>query len=128
MSSAVVVVTVYQVVMLMSLLPFSALGDRVGHRRLYQTGQLVFLAASLGSAMATSLPMLLARYDVRINAHVVGPPPDSAAACWPPRTNTPVTAPAAPAISSRRRPLLTSSPRPQCGQTSSPRSQPMDAR
>jgi 2-hydroxychromene-2-carboxylate isomerase len=28
---------------------------------------------------AVSLPMLLARYDVRINAHVVGPPPDSAA-------------------------------------------------
>lgn len=59
-AAAVVVVTVYQVVMLMSLLPFSALGDRVGHRRLYQTGQVVFLIASLGSAMATSLPMLLA--------------------------------------------------------------------
>ncbi len=59
-ASAVVIVTVYQVVMLMSLLPFSALGDRVGHRRLYQTGQLVFLGASLGSALATSFPMLLA--------------------------------------------------------------------
>jgi 2-hydroxychromene-2-carboxylate isomerase len=28
---------------------------------------------------AASLPMLMARYDVRLNAHVVGPPPDSAA-------------------------------------------------
>jgi len=59
-ASAVVIVTVYQVVMLMALLPFSALGDRVGHRRLYQTGQIVFLVASFGSALATSLPMLLA--------------------------------------------------------------------
>ena len=56
----VVVVTVYQVAMLMALLPFSALGDRIGHRRMYQTGQLVFLLASVGSALATSLPMLLA--------------------------------------------------------------------
>ena len=59
-ASAVVIVTVYQVVMLMSLLPFSALGDRLGHRRMYQGGQVVFLIASLGSALATSLPMLLA--------------------------------------------------------------------
>jgi len=59
-ASAVVIVTVYQVVMLMALLPFSALGDRLGHRRLYQTGQLVFLVASFASALATSLPMLLA--------------------------------------------------------------------
>lgn len=59
-SSAVVIVTVYQVAMLMALLPFSALGDLVGHRRLYQTGQLVFLIASVGSALATNLPMLLA--------------------------------------------------------------------
>ncbi len=59
-ASAVVVVTAYQVAMLMALLPFSALGDRVGHRRMYQSGQLVFLIASLGSALATNLPMLLA--------------------------------------------------------------------
>lgn len=56
----VVVVTVYQVALLMALLPFSALGDRIGHRRMYQTGQIVFLLASVGSAMATTLPMLLA--------------------------------------------------------------------
>lgn len=58
-ASAVVVVTVYQVAMLMALLPFSALGDRVGHRRMYQCGQLLFLTASIGSALASSLPMLL---------------------------------------------------------------------
>jgi MFS transporter, DHA2 family, multidrug resistance protein len=59
-SRTVVVVTAYQVVMLMALLPLSALGDRIGHRRLYQGGQLVFLLASVGSALATSLPTLLA--------------------------------------------------------------------
>jgi len=59
-ASAVVVVTVYQITMLMALLPFSALGDRLGHRRMYQSGQLVFLLASLGSALASTLPMLLA--------------------------------------------------------------------
>src|SRR3954464_11515339 len=41
-SEAVLVVTVYQLVLVMTLLPFSALGDRLGHRRLYQLGQLVF--------------------------------------------------------------------------------------
>jgi len=59
-ASAVVIVTAYQVIMLMALLPLSSLGDRVGHRRMYQSGQAVFLIASLGSALATNLPMLLA--------------------------------------------------------------------
>ena len=40
------VVTIYQMVMVMGLLPFAALGDRVGHRRLYQFGQLIFCIAS----------------------------------------------------------------------------------
>lgn len=57
--SSVVVVTIYQVAMLMALLPFSALGDMVGHRRMYQSGQVVFLLASVGSALATNLPTLL---------------------------------------------------------------------
>src|SRR5512139_3107294 len=36
------VVAVYQLVLVMALLPFSSLGDRIGHRRFYQAGQLVF--------------------------------------------------------------------------------------
>jgi DHA2 family multidrug resistance protein-like MFS transporter len=40
------VVTVYQLVLVMVLLPFSSLGDRVGHRNLYQVGQVLFLLAS----------------------------------------------------------------------------------
>jgi DHA2 family multidrug resistance protein-like MFS transporter len=40
------VVTVYQLMLVMVLLPFSSLGDRVGHRNLYQVGQVLFLLAS----------------------------------------------------------------------------------
>src|SRR3569623_1868637 len=58
-SSAVLVVTIYQLVLVMTLLPFSALGDRLGHRRLYQLGQIVFTAASLLCFFANSLPFLL---------------------------------------------------------------------
>jgi DHA2 family multidrug resistance protein-like MFS transporter len=58
-SEAVLVVTVYQLVLVMTLLPFSALGDRLGHRRLYQLGQLVFTVASLLCFFARSLPFLL---------------------------------------------------------------------
>jgi len=58
-SAAVLVVTVYQLVLVMTLLPFSALGDRLGHRRLYQMGQLVFTIATLLCFFAKSLPFLL---------------------------------------------------------------------
>src|SRR3954470_11745255 len=58
-SSAVLVVTIYQLVLVMTLLPFSALGDRLGHRRLYQLGQIVFTIASLLCFFAESLPFLL---------------------------------------------------------------------
>src|SRR4051812_16809604 len=58
-SEAVLVVTIYQLVLVMTLLPFSALGDRLGHRRLYQIGQIVFTVASLLCFFARSLPFLL---------------------------------------------------------------------
>jgi DHA2 family multidrug resistance protein-like MFS transporter len=58
-SSAVLLVTVYQLVLVMTVLPFSALGDRIGLRRLYQCGQLTFAAASLLFFFAKSLPFLL---------------------------------------------------------------------
>ncbi|QBX36682.1 MFS transporter [Brevundimonas sp. S30B] len=59
-ASAVTIVTVYQLVLLMALLPFSALGDRIGHKRLYQSGQITFVLASLLCFFAVNLPMLLA--------------------------------------------------------------------
>jgi DHA2 family multidrug resistance protein-like MFS transporter len=58
-SAAVLVVTVYQLVLVMTLLPFSALGDRLGHRRLYQIGQIVFTIATILCFFARSLPFLL---------------------------------------------------------------------
>ena len=58
-SSAVLVVTVYQLVLVMMLLPFSALGDRIGHRRLYQYGQLILILGTALCFFAKSLPFLL---------------------------------------------------------------------
>jgi len=58
-AAAVLIVTVYQLVLVMSLLPASALGDRIGHRRLYQYGQLLFTVATLLCFFAKSLPFLL---------------------------------------------------------------------
>ena len=58
-SAAVLVVTVYQLVLVMTLLPFSALGDRIGLRRLYQYGQLIFTVATILCFFARSLPFLL---------------------------------------------------------------------
>lgn len=52
------VVNGYQLAITVSLLPFSSLGDRVGYRNIYLPGLAVFTLASLGCAMATSLPML----------------------------------------------------------------------
>jgi DHA2 family multidrug resistance protein-like MFS transporter len=59
-SAAVLVVTVYQLVLVMTLLPFSALGSRIGLRRLYQIGQLLFLVSTVLCFFARSLPFLLA--------------------------------------------------------------------
>jgi MFS transporter, DHA2 family, multidrug resistance protein len=58
-SAAVLVVTVYQLVLVMTLLPFSALGARIGLRRLYQIGQLIFLVSTVLCFFARSLPFLL---------------------------------------------------------------------
>lgn len=58
-SAAVLIVTVYQLVLVMTLLPLSAIGDRIGLRRLYQYGQILFAVASLLAFFANSLPFLL---------------------------------------------------------------------
>ncbi len=58
-AAAVAVVTVYQLLLVMLLLPFSGLGDRIGLRRLYQGGQLVFAVATALCFFAESLPFLL---------------------------------------------------------------------
>jgi DHA2 family multidrug resistance protein-like MFS transporter len=58
-SAVVLLVTAYQLVLIMTVLPLSALGDRLGHRTLYQYGQALYLGATLLCFVAHSLPMLL---------------------------------------------------------------------
>jgi DHA2 family multidrug resistance protein-like MFS transporter len=58
-SAIVAVVTVYQLTLVMLLLPFAGLGDRIGLKRLYQYGQLLFTAATILCFFAKSLPFLL---------------------------------------------------------------------
>ncbi|MDB5672426.1 MAG: transporter [Alphaproteobacteria bacterium] len=58
-SSAVLVVAVYQIVLVMSLLPFASLADRLGHLRFYRYGQSIFVVASLACLWIDSLPLLL---------------------------------------------------------------------
>ncbi len=54
------VVTVYQLVLVMLLLPFASLGDRIGHRTIFQYGQLLFMIASALCLLADNLVVLLA--------------------------------------------------------------------
>ena len=58
-SAVVSVVTVYQLMLVMLLLPFAGLGERIGLKRLYQWGQLLFAVATLLCFFAKSLPFLL---------------------------------------------------------------------
>lgn len=58
-SSVVSVVTVYQLMLVMLLLPLAGLGERVGLKRMYQIGQLIFTVATILCFFARSLPFLL---------------------------------------------------------------------
>ena len=58
-ADAVWVVNVYQIALVATLLPLGALGEIVGHERIYLGGLLLFTLASLGCACAWSLPSLL---------------------------------------------------------------------
>ncbi len=53
------VVNVYQIALVATLLPLGALGEIVGHQRIYLAGLLLFTIASLGCALAWSLESLL---------------------------------------------------------------------
>ena len=53
------VVNVYQIALVATLLPLGALGEIVGHERIYLGGLLLFTLASLGCALAWSLYSLL---------------------------------------------------------------------
>ena len=53
------VVNVYQIALVATLLPLGALGEIIGHQRIYLGGLLLFTVASLASACAWSLESLL---------------------------------------------------------------------
>jgi len=59
-ADAVWIVTAYQLAVVMFLLPASAVGERLGYRRVFAAGIALFTAASVLCALAPSLPWLVA--------------------------------------------------------------------
>ena len=59
-ADAVWIVTAYQLAVVMFLLPASAVGERLGYRRVFAGGIALFTAASALCALAPSLPWLVA--------------------------------------------------------------------
>jgi len=59
-SAAIWVVNAYQIATLVMLLPLAALGDRVGYRRVYLVGMVLFTLSSLAACFSNSLGMLIA--------------------------------------------------------------------
>ncbi|MFY0582800.1 MFS transporter [Cystobacter fuscus] len=57
-AASIWIVNAYQLAIVVSLLPFSSLGDIVGYRRVFQAGLLVFTVASLACALSGSLEAL----------------------------------------------------------------------
>lgn len=58
-AASVWIINIYQLAMVATLLPFAALGEIIGYRRVLMYGLLLFTLASLGCAMAWSLPSLV---------------------------------------------------------------------
>ena len=59
-SQSVLIVNAYQLTATMALLPLAALGDKIGYRRIYHTGFVLFILASLCCAAASNLISLTA--------------------------------------------------------------------
>lgn len=59
-SNAVWIVTIYQLIITMLLLPVSAIGDHGSYRRTFLTGTIIFTSASLGCALSPSFGWVLA--------------------------------------------------------------------
>ncbi|WP_207002865.1 MFS transporter [Trinickia mobilis] len=57
-AASIWVVNAYQLSITISLLPLASLGDRIGYRRVYTAGLVLFTVASLGCALSGSLTML----------------------------------------------------------------------
>ncbi len=52
------VINAYQLAITISLLPLASLGDRIGYRRIYLGGLILFTVASFGCALSSSLATL----------------------------------------------------------------------
>jgi DHA2 family multidrug resistance protein-like MFS transporter len=52
------IVNAYQLAVVASLLPFAALGDRIGPKKVFLSGVVIYTLASLGCVLAGSLPQL----------------------------------------------------------------------
>lgn len=59
-AAATWVVTAYQIAIVMTLLPLATLGERLGYRRVYLGGLVLFVLMSIGCAMARNLETLAA--------------------------------------------------------------------
>lgn len=58
-AASVWIVNIYQLAMVATLLPFAALGERIGYRRVATAGLALFTVASLLCALAWNLPLLV---------------------------------------------------------------------
>ncbi|MGH8780169.1 MFS transporter [Paraburkholderia sp.] len=59
-AASVWIINAYQLAMVATLLPLAALGDIIGHRRIYISGIALFTLASLACSLADTLPLLAA--------------------------------------------------------------------
>lgn len=59
-SASVTLVTVYSLVLAMALLPFAAIGDRLGYRRVYVYGLWLHIIGAIGCQLAVNFPLLIA--------------------------------------------------------------------
>ncbi|MGE0802231.1 MAG: MFS transporter [Lautropia sp.] len=57
-SASIWVVNAYQIAIVVALLPLATLGDKVGYRRIYRIGLLVFVAASIACVVSESIQAL----------------------------------------------------------------------
>ena len=64
-AESVWVINAYQLAMVATVLPFAALGDVLGNRRIYIGGLAVFTVASLVCSLAPTLPLLAAARSVQ---------------------------------------------------------------
>ncbi len=58
-AASIWVINAYQLALVVTLLPLASLGERVGYRRVYQVGLVIFTAGSLACALSHTLPTLV---------------------------------------------------------------------